>query len=115
MHSPPVINAIRRLVGSGADNVSDAELLERYVAMRDPQAFEELVARYGKLVWGACRRRLKDEHAAEDAFQTTFLALARHAGTIRRGDALAAWLHRTAVRCSAAFRTTRGFMIASLP
>jgi len=115
MNNPPVIDAIRRLVGSGSDDISDSELLRRYVESRDAQAFEALVGRYGKLVWGACRRRLKDAHAAEDAFQTTFLALARHAGTIRRGDALAAWLHRTAVRCSAAFCNTRGSMIASLP
>jgi RNA polymerase sigma factor (sigma-70 family) len=104
MSLPPVMDAIRRLAGPGPDEVSDAELLARFTASRDAVAFESLVGRYGGLVWGACRRRLKDEHTAEDAFQTTFLALARHAASIRRPGTLGAWLHRVAVRCTAAFR-----------
>jgi RNA polymerase sigma factor (sigma-70 family) len=107
---PPVIDALRRLAGPGPSDIADAELLARFVSSRDEAAFEALVRRHGGLVWGACRRRLRDPHAAEDAFQTTFLALARHATTIRRPDALGAWLHRVAVRCTAAFRPPRNIM-----
>ena len=78
-HPPPVLDALRRLAGAGSADVSDADLLARYVHGHDTAAFEALVRRHGGLVWGACRRRLRDPHAAEDAFQTTFLALARHA------------------------------------
>ncbi|HKB02863.1 MAG TPA: sigma-70 family RNA polymerase sigma factor, partial [Gemmataceae bacterium] len=103
-NSPPVMEALRRLAGPGPDDVTDADLLARFVTGQDGSAFEALVRRHGGLVWGACRRRLRDEHAAEDAFQTTFLALARHAAGIRRPDTLGAWLHRVAVRCTTAFR-----------
>ncbi len=110
MDNPPVIEALRRLAGPGPDDVSDSELLTRFVTSQDGTAFEALVRRHGRLVWGACRRRLRDLHAAEDAFQTTFLALARHAAEVRRPEALGAWLHRVAVRCAAAFRTPRYHM-----
>src|SRR6476620_11716190 len=110
IHSPPVLDALRRLAGAAPADAPDADLLARYVNGRDGAAFEALVRRHGGLVWGACRRRLRDHNAAEDAFQTTFLALARHAASVRRPDALGAWLHRVAVRCSAAFRPTRDAM-----
>jgi RNA polymerase sigma factor (sigma-70 family) len=109
---PPLIDALRRLAGSGPDGRSDAELLAEFVARRDPGAFAALVHRYGRLVWGACRRRARDSHTAEDAFQTTFLALARHAAAVRRPEAVGAWLHRVAVRCTAAARTPREPMSA---
>jgi hypothetical protein len=63
-----VIDALRRLAGPGPADVSDADLLSRFVVHKDASAFEALVRRHGGLVWGACRRRLKDAHAAEDAF-----------------------------------------------
>src|SRR5262245_28144565 len=111
MDSPsPVVDVLRRLAGPASEDVTDAELISRFVESRDSNAFAALVRRHGGLVWGACRRRLRDAHAAEDAFLATFLALARHAGSVRKPDALAAWLHRVAVRCSTAFRTPRYHM-----
>ena len=76
----------------------DRELLERYVAGRDEAAFTAIVERHGGLVLGVCRRILRHEHDAEDACQATFLVLTRKAGTIRKGDALASWLHGVADR-----------------
>jgi RNA polymerase sigma factor (sigma-70 family) len=77
---------------------ADAELLARFASRRDADAFAALVGRHGPLVLGVCRRILGDAHAAEDAFQATFLALARQAGALRRPTALPAWLHGVAVR-----------------
>ncbi|VTR92620.1 sigma-70 family rna polymerase sigma factor : Uncultured bacterium genome assembly Metasoil_fosmids_resub OS=uncultured bacterium PE=4 SV=1: Sigma70_r2: Sigma70_r4_2: WD40: WD40: WD40 [Gemmata massiliana] len=79
-------------------HTSDAELLGRFVASADGAAFAELVRRYGPLVWRVARSGTRHSPAAEDVFQATFLALVRHAAAVRRADALAGWLHRTAYR-----------------
>jgi RNA polymerase sigma factor (sigma-70 family) len=76
----------------------DAALLRAYAADGDADAFRALVERHGPMVLRLCRRLLGDAHAAEDAFQATFLALARQAGSLRRPERLAAWLFGTARR-----------------
>jgi RNA polymerase sigma factor (sigma-70 family) len=76
----------------------DPELLAAYVERRDAAAFRQIVDRYAPMIGGICRRILHDDHAADDAVQMTFMALARRPGSVR-GDALAGWL------CSVARRT----------
>ena len=68
--------------GGSVAGLSDRQLLERFVAGRDPAgeaAFAALVARHGPMVLGVCRQLLGDRHHAEDAFQAVFLVLARKA------------------------------------
>ncbi len=84
--------------------VSDAELLRRFQASGDEAAFELLVWRHGPMVLGTCRRILRDAHAAEDAFQATFLTLARKAASISSGESVAAWLYTVARRVALAAR-----------
>jgi RNA polymerase sigma factor (sigma-70 family) len=93
-----LLERLRRTTATPGDGLSDAELLLRFVRQRDEAAFELLVWRHGPMVLGVCRRVLRDAHAAEDAFQATFLALARKASTISRGGAVAPWLCRVAFR-----------------
>ncbi len=88
-----------RALARQPDPLSDAALLARYAADRDPAAFEVLVWRHGGMVLGVCRRHLRDAHAAEDAFQATFLVLSRKAGTVG-GNTLPGWLHRVARRAA---------------
>jgi len=95
-----ILDFLRHEAVPGPDLLPDAELLRRYHATRDEAAFELLVRRHGPMVWGVARRVLRDEHAAEDAFQATFLALVRKAKSLRRHDALAGWLYRIALRTS---------------
>src|SRR5579872_7500273 len=81
---------------------TDGQLLEAFVARREEAAFEALVRRHGPMVLGVCRRALRNEHDAEDAFQATFLVLVRKAPSIRPRDLVGHWLYgvayRTAIR-----------------
>jgi len=95
-----LLRYVRRLVSRQpeATGASDAALLARFIWERDEAGFAALVARYGPLVLHVCRRVLGDAHDAEDAFQATFLILARKAATVRPPEALPAWLHVVARR-----------------
>lgn len=110
MAQPPhqlVLRYLRRVAGaSSPGDVSDADLLARFIARRDEAAFELLLWRHGSMVLHLCRDVTRDEHAAEDAFQATFLALVRKAASIRSRESLGAWLYRVAYRV--ALRARRG-------
>jgi DNA-directed RNA polymerase specialized sigma24 family protein len=84
---------------------TDAALLVRWVHSRNEEAFAALVARHGPMVLGVCQRVLGQPQDAEDAFQATFLILARKAALLRRPEALAGWLHGVAVRLARKART----------
>jgi RNA polymerase sigma factor (sigma-70 family) len=84
--------------------LSDAQLLERFALQRDEAAFEALLHRHGPPVFGVCRRLLYDAHDAEDAFQATFLVLARKAGGIDRRSLLGNWLYGVASRIASRAR-----------
>ena len=77
---------------------TDRQLLIRFRAHRDEEAFAELVRRHGPMVLGVCRRVLGDGHAAEDAFQATFLLLVRKSESLRDPELLANWLYGVAYR-----------------
>lgn len=79
----------------------DAQLLERFLAGGEADAFEALVARHGPMVMAVCRATLVDPEDLEDTFQATFVILVKKARAIREGDALAGWLHRVACRVAA--------------
>ena len=96
----------------GAESVgpmADGPLLERFLSQRDEDAeagFAALVALHGPMVWDVCRAVLSDPHAAEDAFQATFLILVRKAGSIRRRDSVGPWLYGVARRVAVRARPT---------
>ena len=91
MHTGAVLRQIDRLFGVGTvAGLSDAQLLARFRTQRDEAAFVALVARHGPMVLAVCRGVLRDEHAAEDAFQATFLILVRKAARSGLGSRSAA-------------------------
>ncbi len=105
-----ILGPIRLLfeVGTVA-GMSDGQLLDRFLDRRCDEeaaevAFAALVERHGPMVLRACRARLGDEHDAQDAFQATFLILARKAAAIRNHESAASWLHGVARRVASCAR-----------
>jgi RND family efflux transporter MFP subunit len=101
-----ILHQLRRAAAVDA-GIGDAELLQRFVAHRDEVSFELLMWRHAQLVWNVCRRVLQNGHDAEDAFQVTFLALARQAARIKNRACLAGWLYQVAYRAALAARARR--------
>jgi RNA polymerase sigma factor (sigma-70 family) len=94
-----VLDHIRSVVDADT-GPTDAQLLERFAARGEEAAFALLLRRHGRLVWGVCRRILRHAHDAEDAFQATFLVLARQAATVRKQSSVGSWLYGVASRLS---------------
>src|ERR1700737_1980838 len=92
-----VLRHVRRLAASQATGErTDRELLQEFLARHQDSAFVALVKRHGSLVLAVCRRVLRHEQDAEDAFQATFLVLAPKAASIRHGEGAAGWPPRGA-------------------
>src|SRR5262245_61251597 len=95
-----------RLFGEGTlQALSDGQLLERYVSLRDEAAFEAIVHQHGPMVLSFCRRFLRDPHDVEDAFQATFLVLVRKGPSLRQRELLASWLYGVAYRVAVRARS----------
>ncbi len=86
---------------------SDSHLLQQFANEHDDRAFEVLLRRHGPLVMSVCRRVLQHHQDTEDAFQATFLVLARKAHTIDKHKSLASWLYQVAYRISLRARSNK--------
>jgi RNA polymerase sigma factor (sigma-70 family) len=94
-----VLRHIHKLIeGRPAAELSDGQLLERFASRREEAAFAALLERHGAMVWGVCRRLLRQISDAEDAFQATFLVLVRRAAAIRKRESVGSWLYGVAYR-----------------
>src|SRR5262245_58285851 len=91
-----LLSYFRRLSPDGGLAVEEDGLLLSRFAQGDGEAFTALVSRHAALVWGVCRRLLGPSPDAEDAFQATFILLARKAGSLAHGRPIGPWLHKVA-------------------
>jgi RNA polymerase sigma factor (sigma-70 family) len=96
------------MAGEEIRQVPDQELVERYACDHHEGAFGELMRRHGQMILGVCRRVLTSEQDVEDAFQATFLLLARKAGSIRKRQSVASWLYGVARFVALRARTAAG-------
>ncbi|MBC8115306.1 MAG: sigma-70 family RNA polymerase sigma factor, partial [Candidatus Saccharimonas sp.] len=116
-----VIHHLRSAAERDGAVSTDGELLTRFLSQRDDDALAALVERHAPMVWGVCRRMLRNPHDAEDAFQATFLVLVRKAGAVVPREMVANWLygvaHQTAVRlrATAAKRGVREMQMIEMP
>jgi RNA polymerase sigma factor (sigma-70 family) len=123
-----VVKHLRRgaILGEGegegeGTTLGDGQLLECYITGADEAAFAALVRRHGPMVWGVCRRLLASHHDAEDAFQATFLVLARKAAAVMPRELVANWLYGVAcnvahkARALAVRRRTRERQVNAMP
>ena len=90
---------------------SDAQLLHRFAKAGEQQAFAMLVKRHGPMVWGVARRLLRSHQDAEDAFQASFLVLARKAASLRQPQLLTSWLHGVAHRTALHLRSRHKYAV----
>jgi RNA polymerase sigma factor (sigma-70 family) len=104
----PLLHFLRNLgAQENFKHVPDTDLLRRFTADRDEAAFVGMIRRHGATVLQVCRSLLADHADAEDAFQATFLVLARQANAIRKKGSLASWLYGVAFRICLKARAAR--------
>lgn len=104
MRTGQLAAVVRRLERACEPGWTDGDLLESFLAHRDDASFETLVRRHGDMVMGVCHRLLPNRQDAEDAFQVTFLVLARRASDVRPREQVGAWLHGVAYRTALGHR-----------
>jgi RNA polymerase sigma factor (sigma-70 family) len=88
---------VQQLLRQGdLEGLNNGDLLREFVTRNDTAALERLIRNLSPMVWGLCRRLLRDEHDAEDVFQTAFLLLVRKARSIVNRQAVGSWVYRVA-------------------
>src|SRR5262245_26746075 len=99
VRSSPILQLVGRIaLDQRVRQLSDHDLLQKFYGQRDETAFHALLLRHGPMVLDVCRGVLGSEADAEDAFQATFLILARKASSIRKTASAGSWLHGVAYR-----------------
>jgi RNA polymerase sigma factor (sigma-70 family) len=111
---PPALRFVRGLViDQQLRSAPDGDLIARFIGHKDEEAFAALLGRHGPMVHQVCRSLLRNDADADDAFQATFLVLARKADSVRKSGSIASWLygvaHHTVLKARARRATRRRY------
>jgi RNA polymerase sigma factor (sigma-70 family) len=119
MRTVAIAGIVHQLRHRSAGAPSDAELLDAFIARRDEVAFAELVHRHGPKVYAVCRRVLGRHQLAEDAYQATFVVLARKAHRVHPRSAVGGFLYgvarKAALEAYAVSRRPKEALVARVP
>ena len=77
---------------------SDRQLIARYLKHNERFALDQLICRHLEMVMKVCRKMLPQTHDADDAFQATFLVLAKKIHSVQDRNSVAGWLYEVAIR-----------------
>jgi RNA polymerase sigma factor (sigma-70 family) len=103
--SADILRHLCRVIATPMDaELGDRDLVQRFIDTRGEAEFAAIVERHGGLVWQVCRRLLGHEQDAEDAFQATFLVLARQAVRVRKQTSVKSWLYGVASHVALSLR-----------
>jgi RNA polymerase sigma factor (sigma-70 family) len=112
MPTSPMIAVLQQLRSASLAKcgveLTDGQLLKCFVEQRDTGAIASLVWRHGPMVWSVCRRVLRNDHDAEDAFQATFLVLIRRSAYVVPREMVGNWLYGVAYQTARKARGTIG-------
>jgi RNA polymerase sigma factor (sigma-70 family) len=95
-----ILDHLRRTLARPDSDLTDGQLLARFVASRDEASFAALVRRHGPMVWRLCLRVLGHVQDAEDTFQATFLVLACKAASVLKRESVGSFVYGVAYRTS---------------
>lgn len=81
------------MVAGISDDISDAEVIEKYLSTSNSHYFDVLYDRYSKKVMAKCLSMLKDYNAAEDATQDIFVKILLKIGDFTGKSKFSTWLY----------------------
>lgn len=96
-NSDSAFRKAERVIGKRVDQRDDAALVEACLA-DERQAWDELIERYGRLVYSIPMRYGFGDADADDVFQSVFVILYRKLDTLRDQQRLSSWLITTTHR-----------------
>jgi DNA-directed RNA polymerase specialized sigma24 family protein len=98
--------------GQAAASAGTSQLVARASAGCQ-DAWDQLVERYGGLVWAVARAYGLRHADASEVSQVTWLLLTQHLGSLPQPERLGVWLLRTATRETYRMRRLRGWEVPS--
>jgi len=84
----------------GQGELSDQQLIERFVNNNDEGAFELIVGRYMEKIYNLAYRITRDHYKSEDVLQEVYITLIKKLHTFRGESKFSSWLYRVTANAS---------------